>query len=78
MGKIKLKTPPIEKVWESSRDSFINLLKAEFDELARSGKFARGPLKAGHSRFMQEFGPYSPGTWVFGELEGGKLVCVEI
>lgn len=79
MAKTELKMLPIEETWANNRDSFVELSKAEFDELVRSGKFSKGPLQARHSQFMQEFGPYSPGTWVFGELEAAsKRVCTKI
>ena len=68
----------IKQAWESKRDSFVELPRAEFDELAQSDKFVKGPLRTEHSRFMQEFGPYSPEQWAFGELEDGKRVCVKI
>ena len=65
----------ITNQWEQNREAFTELPKAEFDILARGNQFTRGPLMGEPSKFMREFGPYSPERWTFGETKDGRLVC---
>ena len=46
------------KLWESSRSLFVELR----------------PMREGLSKFMREFGPYSPHRNAFGKLKDGRLV----
>lgn len=64
--------------WEKRKDEFIELPKSEFDCLVRAGKFEAGPLRTDHSKFMQEYGPYSPERWAFGKLLDGRLVRAKV
>ena len=63
---------------ESDRDSFVEIPKAEFDSFARSGDFQQGPIIEDHSRFMREFGPYSPERWAFGVLNDDRRVKTKV
>lgn len=60
--------------YEVHPDTFVELPKAEFDQLYRDGSFEDGPLVAEKSHFADEFGPYDPHRWAFGRLQDGRLV----
>ena len=68
----------IEQAWENDRSSFTEIPKAEFDALVRANRFALGPLRTDLSRWMKEFGPYSPERWAFGETDEGKRICTKV
>ncbi len=68
----------LEDQWERHRDLFTVLSKPEFDRLARDKQFAVGPKVGSPSKFMSEFGPYSPSRFAFGELVDGRWVCCDV
>lgn len=66
------------ELWESSRISFVEIAKSEFDKLYRNKEFDNDPLVEEPSSFMKEYGPYNPERWAFGILKDGKKVCAKV
>ncbi len=63
--------------WETDRDSFEVLSKKDFDDLFHNKKFSEGPMCRFPSKFANEFGPYNPHRWAFGQLTDGRFVCCD-
>ncbi|KKM93804.1 hypothetical protein LCGC14_1204690 [marine sediment metagenome] len=68
----------LEIKWEYDRGSFETMSKPEFDRLARDKQFIDGPMSSCPSRWLREFGPYSPQRFAFGELMDGQFVCCDV
>jgi len=64
--------------WERARESFVEVSRESFDESHNTKQFISGPMVAGPSKWMIEFGPYNPDRWAFGLLIGGKYVCCNL
>ncbi len=68
----------LQRKWETDQDSFEVISKESFDTLYRNKQFTDGPLAVDPSKWEEEFGPYNPHRWAFGQTVDKQFVCCDV